>query len=112
MFKKALLLVLVLPMLSAAAVPADTQPETMRLSSWVSTTSGGEITGGTQSVTIISTSTVDATGFTFDLGAAPCDCSIQTSSTSAGFLEDGVWLVADLAAGASVTLDLMYVANS
>jgi hypothetical protein len=83
----------------------------MQLSSWQSETLDGVIIGGSQAVTIVSTSTDTATGTTFRLGQPPCDCSLSNLSASVGTIENGVWTIGDLPAGATVTLDLRYSAN-
>jgi hypothetical protein len=115
MFKNVLVLALALPLLSAATGASEAQPETalqtMQLSSWQSETLDGVIIGGSQAVTIVSTSTDTATGTTFQLGQPPCDCSLSNLSASVGTIENGVWTIGDLPAGATVTLDLRYSAN-
>ncbi len=115
MFKNVLVLVLTLPLLSAATgaseAPPEPAPQPMQLSSWQSETHEGAIIGGSQTVTIVSTSTDTANGTTFRLGQPPCDCSLIDVSMSAGTIEDGVWVIGGLPAGATVTLDLEYSVN-
>jgi hypothetical protein len=111
MFKKALLLVLVLPVLSAATAPSHATPETMQLSSWQSEAVDGTIVGGTQSVTIVNTAATSANGLTFRLEAPPCECTLGSISTVSGAVRNGIWVIGELDAGASATLDLVYVAK-
>jgi len=112
MFRNVLVLALALPLLSAATPAPEAQPvaapQTMQLSSWQSEVVDDVIVGGSQSVTIISTSSETTTGATFQLGQPPCVCSVISVSASDGTVENGVWTTGDLPPGASVTLDLRY----
>lgn len=112
MFRNVLVLALALPLLSAATTAPEAQPlaapQTMQLSSWQSEIVDDIIVGGSQSVTIISTSSEMTTGTTFRLGQPPCDCSLSEISASTGTVKDGIWTTGDLPAGAAVTLDLRY----
>jgi hypothetical protein len=113
MFKKALLLALVLPALSASAAPEGSTPatsaETMQISSWHSEVAGGSIIGGIQTVTIVSTAAATSQTVVFRLEAPPCDCRIPTVVTSHGVVENGIWTIDELQPGATATLELSYV---
>ena len=113
MFKKALLLALVLPVLSASAASTGstsaTSAETMQLSSWHSEVAGGSIIGGMQTVTIVSTAPATSQSVVFRLEAPPCDCSVSTVVTSHGVVDHGIWTIDDLQPGATATLELSYV---
>ncbi len=116
MIKKSLLLALVLPLLSIPAVSASAasdsastaSPQTMQLSSWQSEILNGTIVGGTQSVTIVNPTTSSVNDITFRLGTPPCKCTLTGASTTGGTVEGGVWIIGQLAPGATVTLDLVY----
>jgi hypothetical protein len=112
MFKKALLLVLVLPVLSAATAASHETSEVMQLSSWQSEAVDGTIVGGTQSVTIVNTAATSANGVTFQLEAPPCECTLDSASTASGAVRNGIWVIGELDAGASATLELVYVAKN
>ncbi len=110
---KALLVVLMLPVLSAAAVPGPGAPnppvpQTMHLSSWQSEAVDGSIDGGTQTVTIVSTSTTATTGIIFTLEVPPCDCVLVSASTDSGEIVDGTWTLAELSAGSTASLNVVY----
>jgi hypothetical protein len=113
MLKKALLLALVLPVLTASASSAGstatTTSEIMQLSSWQSETAAGSIVGGTQTVTIVSTSATSDQTVLFQLEAPPCDCGVSTVSASIGVVELGIWTINNLQPGATATLELAYV---
>jgi hypothetical protein len=115
MFRNVLVLALSLPLLSAATTAPEAHPvatpQTMQLSSWQSEIVGDVIIGGSQTVTIVSTSTDTTLGTTFQLGQPPCDCSLSSVSSSAGTVENGLWKIGDLRAGATATLNLRYSAN-
>lgn len=113
MFKKALLIALVLPVLTAAtpATSGHETPQTMQLSSWQSESANGTIVGGLQSVTIINISPTTAEGVTFRLGTPPCDCRLTSASASDGTVSGATWTIGDLGIGATATLDLIYTAN-
>jgi len=126
MVKKFLLLALVVPLLSASAVSAsastttaETSPQatpqasaqTMQLSSWQSEILDGTIVGGTQSVTIVNPTTASINDVTFRLGTPPCECTLTSAFATGGTLEGNVWIIGELAPGATVTLDLVYEEN-
>jgi len=115
MFKKALLLALVLPALTASTASAGsisaTSAETMQLSSWHSEVAGGSIIGGMRTVTIVSTAAARSQTVVFRLEAPPCDCGVSTVSASDGVVEHGVWTIENLQPGETATLELTYVGN-
>ncbi len=80
----------------------------MQLSSWQSEILDGAIVGGTQSVTIVNLSTSSVNDVTFRLGTPLCECTLTSVSTTGGAVEGSVWIVGELAPGATVTLDLVY----
>ncbi len=80
----------------------------MQLSSWQSEILDGAIVGGTQSVTIVNPSASSVNDVTFRLGTPPCECELTSTSVTAGTVEGGVWIIGELAPGATVTLDLVY----
>jgi hypothetical protein len=117
MLKKALFVVLVLPVLSAAAAPVpaasvQSVPQVMSLSSWQSEAVDGSIVGGTQTVTIVSTSATAQRGITFTLEVPPCDCTLASASTTSGGVINGVWTLAELSAGETASLDVVYVSRA
>jgi len=111
MFKKALLLALVLPVLTASASAGSTSAasETMQLSSWQSEVRGNSIVGGVQTITIANPATSTTQDIVFHLEEPPCACSIASASPSAGTIGDGVWTIDNLSPGTTVTLELTYV---
>jgi hypothetical protein len=117
MLIKTLLIALVLPVLSAAAVqpsaaPDRSVPETMNLSSWRPDSPEGLIAGGTQTVTIVNTSAEALRGITFTLEVPPCDCTLASVSTKDGQVTRGVWRLAELPSGATASLDVVYESGS
>jgi hypothetical protein len=112
MFKKALLLALVLPVLTASAASegstSATSAETMQLSSWRSEVVGGSIVGGIQTVTIVSTAATSNQSVAFRLEGPPCDCSVSTVIASIGVVEHGIWTIDDLQPGAIASLEVTY----
>ncbi len=80
----------------------------MQLSSWQSEIVDGAIVSGTQSVTIVNPSASSVNGVTFRLATPPCECELTSTSLTAGTLDGGVWIIGEIAPGATVTLDLVY----
>jgi hypothetical protein len=115
MFKKPLLLALVLPILATSAAAAGSTPapsvETMQLSSWQSEVVEGSIVGGVQTVTIVNTAGVSAQSVSFTLSAPPCHCSVVAVVATNGNVESGTWTIHDLSAGETATLELSYVGD-
>jgi hypothetical protein len=115
MFKKPLLLALVLPILatSAAAAPSTPAPsvETMQLSSWQSEVVEGSIVGGVQTVTIVSTAVSSAQSVAFLVETPPCKCNLATVAASDGIFELDLWTIDELQPGESATLELTYVGD-
>lgn len=114
MFKKTLLLALVLPVLTASASSAGSTSataETMQLSSWRSEVVEGSIVGGVQTVTIVSAAATSTQTVVFRLDAPPCDCTIAAVSADEGTIEDGKWTIDDLQPGATATLELSYLGD-
>ena len=110
MFKNALLLALVLPVLTASAgSTSSASVETMQLSSWHSEAVEGSIVGGVQTVTIVSTAISSSQTVVFDLDAPPCECRVGAVSASDGVVSHGVWTIEGLQPGATATLELSYV---
>ncbi len=121
MIKKSLLLALVLPLLFVPAVSASAEsapalsgsassasPHMMQLSSWQSEILDGAIVGGTQSVTIVNPTASSLKNVTFGLGTPPCECTLTSAALTAGTLDGSVWIIGELAPGATATLDLVY----
>lgn len=112
MFKKALFIAMLVPSLTAAAAaPGPVVPQTMQLSSWQSQGANGVIASGTQSVTITNTSTTTAHGVEYQLEPPPCECRLESASTSDGAVLGNVWSAGDLLVGATATLELVYAAT-
>jgi hypothetical protein len=113
MFKKALLIALVIPVLTAATPTATIPkaPQTMRISSWQSEGADGVILSGTQTVTIINTSATSTDALRFGLEPPPCDCALAGATPTNGTVGNDVWEIGDLLPGASASLDLVYVAR-
>ena len=114
MIKILLLLALVMPIpsVSTTTAPAQASPQTMQLSSWQFESFDGTIAGGTQSVTIVNPSAAPAEHIAFPLGIPPCTCTLVGASMTDGVVDESVWTVDTLAAGATVSLELVYETNA
>lgn len=98
----AALLALVPAMASAA------ERSTLDLSSWTPTTQGMDIVGGTRTVTVTNYLAEPVDGIVFDLGEAPCTCSVASASASHGSASGSDWSIGRLDAGERAELTITY----
>ena len=94
-----------------ALVPAmagANERSTLDLSSWTPVTEGAVIVGGTRTVTVTNYLTEPVDGIVFDLGEAPCACSIASATASQGSASGSAWSIGQLDAGEKAELTITY----
>jgi len=95
-------------MLLAIAGAAVAAPPGMTLSSFEATATDGVVDGGVRTISVTNISGEVMADHTVSLGAAPCDCVVSGVTGGVGTIEDGLWIVGDLAPGASAEITMTY----
>lgn len=90
------------------AMASASERSTLDLSSWTPTTEGTDIVGGTRTVTVMNYLNESVDGIVFDLGEAPCTCSVASSSASHGSASGSDWSIGRLEAGEKAELTITY----
>lgn len=90
------------------AASALAAPPAMTLSSFEATATDGVIDGGTRSISVTNLGSDTLVAYTVDLGEAPCDCVVDEITGGIGTIEDGVWVLGDLAPGDSAEITFTY----
>ena len=99
-------------LIAVSAAPAvAVEPGVTTLSSWRPVSSGGDIVGGTQTITIANGGSDTVTDLGVVLDPAPCDCDRAAVVLDAGFLDGGRWVVPSLGADEVATLTISYEAG-
>jgi hypothetical protein len=105
--KLSIVAIVALAALSVSAV-AFAAPATMNLSSWEPTVDNGAIVGGTRTVTLTNVTSETINDVAYELGPAPCDCSVTSTTPSYGSVSGDAWTVDTLGPGETITLTLTY----
>lgn len=92
----------------APAMAGASERSTLDLSSWTPVTEGTEIVGGTRTVTVTNYLTEPVDGIVFDLGEAPCTCSMASATASQGSASASGWSIGRLDAGEKAELTITY----
>ena len=90
------------------SIAEASEPDVMVLSSWAPAFDAGAIAGGSQTVTMTNLGAVTIPVSTFDTHTRPCGCAITGLTLSRGTLHRGFWVVTNLDAGETATMNVHY----